>query len=79
MIDKNTANYKEGTVRDAIADFRKALVIEYSTRNTFQLFDHIRAIDPSKQTGKFVAIATIRLEVALDALEKLLWDARNTD
>lgn len=79
MVDKDTANYKEGTVRDAIADFRKTLAVEYSTRNRFELLNHIMANNPNEKTGEWVAIATIRRDVALKALEKLLWDARKSD
>lgn len=79
MVDKTTGNYKEGTVRDAIADFRRTLAVEYSTHNQFQLLDHIKANNPNEKTGDWVAIATIRQEMAIAALEKLLWDDRKTD
>ena len=77
MLDKHSANYKEGTIRDAIAAFRKQLVIEYATRNRFELLDHIKENDPNTKSGDFVVIATIRQQVAFAALEKLLWDARS--
>ncbi len=76
MVDKDTGNYKEGTIREAIADFRKTIAVEYSELNKFQLLEIIKNNNPNLKSGDFVAIATIRQEVAVSTLEDILWDER---
>lgn len=78
MIDKNSANYKEGTIREAIADFRKALKVEYAQRTKIQLLRHIEANNPYNKSGDFVLIAMVRQETAIAALEKMLLEQGTT-
>jgi len=79
MIDKTTANYLEQDVLDAMVKFRKALAVEYAGRNKFQLLDHITANAPRHDKGAYSVTTATRRELAIEALEKLLWDERKTD
>lgn len=79
MVDKTTANYIEANVLDEMTAFRKALAVEYAGCNKFQLIDHIKANAPGTNHGVYSVTTAARQELAIEALEKLLWDERKTD